>query len=465
MRTIVLGIALTLFAGCNHSSNTTGEIDMTAAEGTDDMSLGGAGGCGVGGATCAVGGDCCSGTCDPTMHVCGLSACLPGAATCTHATDCCSLDCTNGTCSVTQCISDGQPCTTGGCCSTQCVSGSCKPLNSTCKTAGNSCGADGECCSKACTGGTCAAPSQVSYCTQIGDICFHDADCCTGACTIAAGGSAGTCADVATSCRVDGLACDGCGGCCSSYCAPFGTGASKICQPASGCHVLGDLCGKDSDCCGGDAPSGLPGAGLVKCVPDPAHPQIGICGMANPGNCPNNEPTCKNTCQPEGDVCHFLGNGGCSSNSFPNNCCSAPGNKGLCQLDKAGVPRCYGLGMCVPTGGTCASSADCCNGVPCVPDGTGHLHCGTMSCVPTSGTCTTTADCCAGGLCSIPPGSTSGTCTAPPAGDMGTSMCAFAGQGCSTTVPCCVNNGTCAGPNGVACAAGETDCFCSLPIQ
>ncbi|HEY2747781.1 MAG TPA: hypothetical protein VGL86_24330 [Polyangia bacterium] len=471
MRSFSLVLTLSFVAlACHHSTNGDHGADMSAGSGdggSDDMSLGGAGGCSTGGATCAVDGDCCSNVCDPTMHVCALGACQAAGSSCANNGDCCTLNCTGGSCGSAQCVSDGQSCTAGGdaCCSTQCVSGSCKPLNSTCKTAGNTCGGNNDCCSGDCTGGTCAPPSTVSFCTQLGDVCFHDAECCTGVCTIASGATAGTCSSITTSCRVDGLTCDGCTGCCSSYCAPYGTSSVKVCQPASGCHVLGDLCIKTSDCCGGDAPSGLPGAGLVKCTPDPDHPSIGTCSMANPNNCPNGEPTCKNTCQPEGDVCHYLGNGGCSSNSFPNNCCGATGNKGACQLDKLGVPRCYGIAACVMMGGSCASSADCCNGEPCVPDGTGHLHCGAMSCVPTSGACTTTADCCAGGLCSIPPGSTMGSCVAPtPSGDM-MSACAFAGQACTTSLPCCANNGTCDGPTGTACAAGETDCFCSLPIQ
>ena len=473
MRSIGLSLVLALAAlGCHSSNNGHGGADLSAGggdAGTDDLGLGGGMGCGTAGTTCAVNGDCCSNQCDPTMHVCAIGQCLSAGSTCANNTDCCNLNCTGGVCGCGACISDGQACTAGSgdaCCSTNCDNGTCKALSTTCKTAGNDCGGNGDCCSGVCSGGKCAPPSSISFCTQLNDICFHDAECCTGICSIPSGSTAGTCAPIQTACRVDGLTCDGCSGCCSSYCAPFGSSSTKICQPASGCHVLGDLCTKDTDCCGGDTPSGLPGAGLVKCVPDAQHPTIGTCSQANPNNCPNGEATCKNTCQPEGDVCHYLGNGGCSSNSFPNNCCGATGNKGACQLDKLGVPRCYGVAACVPSGGACASAADCCDLSPCVPDGTGHLHCGSMSCVPSNGTCTTTADCCAGGLCTIPPGSTMGSCVAPPVPDMGTvSMCAFAGQMCSTTVPCCTNNGTCEGPTGTACAAGEMDCSCIVPIQ
>ena len=346
MRTYLLTLAvlaiggLTPGCGCNHNTgvgdmlgtDTDGGEDMTAVVPVD-------GGCFTGGNACSVNTECCSGVCDPAMHICTVAACAANGSTCVNPTDCCGLNCAGGTCSSMACVSDNQPCTAGGnsCCSQQCDNGTCKPLNATCSTAGNACTTDANCCSGKCnpTSMTCEAPSTVSYCTQPGDICFHNAECCTGVCTIASGATAGTCATITTPCRVDGLTCDGCGGCCSSYCAPFGTGTTKICQPASGCHVLGDLCTKNTDCCGGDEPNGLPGSGLVICVPDPAHPSIGTCSMANPNNCVNKEPTCKNTCQPEGDVCHYLGNGGCSSNSFPNNCCSAPRQQGRVQARQA----------------------------------------------------------------------------------------------------------------------------------
>jgi hypothetical protein len=238
--------------------------------------------------------------------------------------------------------------------------------------------------------------------------------------------------------------------------------------------VLGDLCLHDYDCCGGDVGSGLPGAGLVRCVPDPSHPQIGTCGQPNPNNCTGGAETCKNTCQPEGDVCHYTGNGGCSSNSFPNNCCEAPGNKGQCKLDRVGVPRCYGLGACVAAGGACASASDCCNGAPCVPGADGHLVCGATACVAAGGVCTTTGDCCTGYACVVPPGATSGTCvnpTPPPMqNDMGTAdlssgapACALDGQSCTSTSQCCAG-AQCVDATGAACGGGP-DCVCITPIS
>jgi hypothetical protein len=136
----------------------------------------------------------------------------------------------------------------------------------------------------------------------------------------------------------------------------------------------------------------------------------------------------------------------------------------------------------VPSGGACASAADCCDNLPCVPDSTGHLKCGSTACVPEGGVCTTTSDCCTGFLCLVPPGSLKGVCTTlqpppppPPDGGIrdravtdGTSKpdqynpppCALYGQSCSTTVACCANQGHCLTPAATTCPAGENDCTC-----
>jgi hypothetical protein len=488
---VIFGMGAFQACSCNNSGMGDGG-DNGDGGATEDLSgtvmPSGDGGCTASGQACVSSGSCCSGSCNG--KVCVAAMCGADGAACKLATDCCKLNCdTNGTCSTTQCISDGQACTAGGaaCCSTQCVSGKCMPLSTTCKTAGNTCGGDAECCGKVCTGGICASPSSVSYCTQPGDICFFDNDCCTGVCVGGGMGKAGTCATITTGCEVDGTVCNGCTGCCSSFCAPFGISTTKICQPASGCHVTGDLCHVNSDCCGGDPTQigTIPGAGLIKCIPVTGFPSIGVCTDPNPANCPSGQ-SCGSACVPEGDICHFKGNGGCSSNSIRNDCCGAMGNKGQCKLDSLGVPRCYGLTTCVMAGGSCASSADCCNNLPCVPDSMGHLHCGAM-CVMQNGVCTTTADCCTGLTCIVPPGSLQGTCTNPtqPPPDGGVAdlagvdlagsdlaqpppMCALYGQSCTTTTGCCANQGSCLSPfasGSMPCAAGEMDCTCYNPLM
>jgi hypothetical protein len=295
---------------------------------------------------------------------------------------------------------------------------------------------------------------------QPGDACAADGDCCTANCAIADGQTIGTCAAPPkgpTYCtKVDGMLCEGCGDCCSRLCAPGPAGVS-ICQPASGCHVTGDLCKRDEDCCGGDATSGLPGAGNGSCQLDPSG-KIGVC--VNPMNGGGG-----NACNPEGNVCHYLAddNYTCSSSSARSDCCGPETPKfTMCKLDGLGVPRCLGVGECKAASETCASAADCCDKAPCVPDASGALHClappdgGGPNCVPSDGACTINADCCPGGICNRPPGSTVGRCSLTPTvdgtggtggstgsgggsygGSAGGGYCAQYGQLCAVDGDCC----------------------------
>ena len=194
----------------------------------------------------------------------------------------------------------------------------------------------------------------------------------------------------------------------------------KVCQPAEGCHIDGDLCTKDADCCGA-AGSGLPGDGNVVCEIQAGF-SVGIC--RNPTGC-----------NPEGNVCHYK-NYACAISSARNDCCGAPGNSGACQLDKLGVPRCHAVGACVTAGAACAFDADCCNGGHCVPGPDGKLACQT-ACSPTGGACTVAADCCAGLPCIVAQGATNGVCGTvppppgpPPAGPP-PPACALYGQACA----------------------------------
>jgi hypothetical protein len=335
------------------------------------------------------------------------------------------------------------------------MGGTCAALNPNCHSFGNSCTSDSQCCSTYCASGICAHPS---FCTLTGDACANSNDCCSGNCMIASGtlGLCGNAPSGSSNCsgEEDGTLCSSCNGCCSRLCAPYTVTGVLVCQPAEGCRVDGDLCRTDRDCCGGDPSNGLPGAGNVVCLKANPTDLVGLC--RNP-----------NSCSPEGDVCHFK-NYACSGSSARNNCCAGTGNSGVCQLDALGVPRCYGLGtMCRMTGDTCASSADCCNGLPCVPDQNGVLHCGAM-CRQSGQSCTANADCCTGLICNIPPGSTQGTCGTPPMPDGGVGgtdggLCSQYGQMCNASQPCCsgldcdiiVNNML------MPCPAGQTTgCTC-----
>jgi hypothetical protein len=240
----------------------------------------------------------------------------------------------------------------------------------------------------------------------------------------------------------------------------------KICQPANGCHINGDLCRKDSDCCGGEPDSGLPGAGNVTCE-IPSGYTIGLC--RNPLGC-----------NPEGDVCHYKGGTGypCTSSSSRNDCCDFLGSKSDCTLDPLGVPRCHVLGTdggapCRNPGDTCAFTGDCCNGAPCVPGPNGLLVCysgpsgsDSGTCVPVAGPCTINADCCNGEMCVVPLGSTQGTCNPlvpPPGVDAGKTdsggTCSLFGQNCQTSADCC-NGVQCTAGGGLTLCNGASGCTC-----
>jgi len=439
--------------------------------------------------TCVGGKDCCSGVCDTKSNTCAsvLTTCAVTNDPCSAATDCCSLRCENKKCTAAACITDGAKCSADGqCCGGTCAGGVCAPLNATCDTSGNECTAAtaGQCCSKTCVGGKCSL--GVSFCIQPGDVCSRPQDCCTGGCTIAPGKTLGTC-DIppkgsAFCTGVDGVVCGGCGDCCSRLCAPFGPSGVKICQPASGCHVTGDLCRKNSDCCGGELDKTLPGYGNVTCQIEPGK-VVGLC--RNPVNGPSDG----GACNPQGNVCHYK-DYACSISSARADCCGGLGAKGgVCEIDPLGVPRCNGLGTTCRAGGeTCASSADCCNDLPCIPDAQGQLRCiigGT--CSKSGGSCTINGDCCTGTLCIVPAGSTVGSCgnttgggggsggggngsggsggtgtggtgtggtgtggTSGNAGAGGMSICGEYGQQCKQAADCC---------NGVPCDGG----ICRFP--
>jgi hypothetical protein len=461
-------LALGGLAGCGGSSNATGGEHDAGGDGTtsDDGGLGDGGFLGDASLSPDVFGP------GP-----GVGSCLQLGASCKVSGDCCSADCTAGFCNYPACHSDNTACTTNGqCCSQTCTAGKCTPLSTTCSTLGNQCTSGASCCSGLCSGSSCQ-PS--SFCAQANDACATNGDCCTGVCNVASGKTVGTCASTppggAANCgMVDGQLCGGsagdggvvfldsglpqCGGpCCSRSCAPWGPTGVLVCQPASGCHPVGDLCTADADCCGA---SGILGGSNkpVTCDMSGGGP-VGICRLPM-------------GCKPNGDVCK-LATMTCNSSC---DCCA--GNcetQDTCKQDNVGVPRCA-QAQCVSGGGSCASSADCCNGAPCVPNPSGNppYTCSTLACIPSCGACTNNADCCPGTSCEVAQGSTHGICGPCGGGgtDGGTSTggdgggsgssdggipttdagCALYGQVCTTASQCCY---------GLPCSSGR----CEPPIQ
>jgi hypothetical protein len=437
--------------------------------------------CKLAGDPCTLGAQCCSKSCDPNAHQC-VATCADIGSACNTAADCCSLSCNSGThmCSAT-CTSNTGTCgANGDCCSNNCQGTTCAPVQGAlCTTLGNSCTQDSECCSKYCDGtGHCEPAAGPSGCNATGDICYLSSDCCTGLCTFQPGATAGLCTALTTTgsgnCTVDGEPCTDGNGCCSKVCALQPSGVS-ICQVASGCRVIGDVCQKASDCCGGDKADSCGLQTTCNIVPGSV-PEIGTC--SNPSGQ-----------DPQGDICGL-------GVSARHDCCGCASPKiNCCKPDLNGVDRCFGTpktgncpngydgttGCCILPHQTCTFSAECCDGNPCVPDPvTGVLQCG-LSCSGNGGVCTTTGDCCSGLECEIPPGSLAGTCGKPfvPPPDAGIAgvpdampatadagVCSLSGQKCSTTTPCCGNlNLVCEdSTTGNLCASGQTNCTCLIVI-
>jgi len=151
-----------------------------------------------------VGGDCCSGLCEPDSA--GINRCAKD----------------------TPCLEDGEVCGGSGA-SQNCCSGGkpgCKNTISgvprcvgiaACKPAGDVCGACDQCCSQVCVQDANNVFRCADTCVAQGNGCSTDADCCdNGACI------EGTCEPPITSCVALGGACDAQNPCCDTSCL-FGT--------------------------------------------------------------------------------------------------------------------------------------------------------------------------------------------------------------------------------------------------
>ena len=500
------------FDANNNNNNNNGDsggggfIDaLVDAERSPDAAV-----CVNAGTACTSSLDCCSANCNAGTHVCdnpvvggggggggGGGTCkLPGVA-CSVGPDCCTLSCIGGTCSNLHCVADNQACGSNAeCCGGNCApngtgGGVCKPLNGTGPaTDGNPCTASTQCASQNCQNGVCAPSS--STCQQNGDVCSTDANCCGGLCTIAAGQTLGTCSSVngggtvGGACLPAGEVCSPAGtcgneNCCSRSCAPDPFTGKNVCQPETGCHLVGDLCKQTSDCCGVKDVTGS-----FKCSPDQAgYPN---CGPSTDVQCQKQAGqtfgVCNyatTVCTPAGDICKpgLLTTSGAESCTTKADCCGGNDNTNpTCQIDRNGIPRCC-IGECpkcvtpVPAGTQCASTADCC-GQPCVVNtdpgtsATKPFVCSGTACQQQGSACSSNADCCGGVPCALPPGASTGLCggTVLPdggvspdggggvvtqdggtAGDAGSGTCALYGQVCILATDCCsgvpCTNGTC----------------------
>lgn len=324
--------------------------------------------------------------------------CSPGGADCDAAIDCCSLTCKNGVCD---------------------------DSGSGCAQLGDSCGDAAERCSNKCEGGVC---DQGGGCLQPGDDCTTGGSvCCSGVCVDNPNQPGEKwCGQPLSGCHVEGEVCSTNADCCGNLCADNGSGI-KTCVPQGACFPVGEACSGPSQCCSNACIELLPGAAFCQsiggCKP------IGELCSSDASCCtkscqtePNGVKKCglPANCRPPGEIC---------DESFGECCPGVPQGKLLCFEGSYGVLRCHEP-CCLFAGTVCATDDDC-------------------DCVPTDGECLTPDDCC-GGICAPDPNDggklkcnpgTSGTGGA--GGSIGTGgaggapMCLGVGEGCSSNADCC----------------------------
>jgi len=297
--------------------------------------------------------------------------------------------------SPTDCWGLGTPCTDPGeCCSDRCEMDSlgdtvCQPGDG-CLGAGETCTVAAQCCTLFCDGGTCA---EGGICEPTDGTCDEDLDCCGNDCdrwppgTCVASPSAPavpktrsaprTPSAATTAASMDSASPWAAAPRCTSparaaasaarasgICGDPGTGY-PVCLYIGGCTVMGEICQTNEECCS-FGNSNLPDTACsadgsaMRCVDPPG-------------------------CVDDGELCGYASS---------NNCCS--GGSANCMPTSIGVTRCFFSDTeCIPTGGECSFSDECCDGV-CAPDpNTGTLVCN-PGCIPEGDQCTTDSDCCSG---------------------------------------------------------------------
>ena len=416
-------------------------------------------------------GECCSGMCDPTMHICTVAACAATGSTCVNPTDCCSLNCARRHLQRRwQCVSDNQPCTAGGdaCCSHAVRERLVQAAQHHLQDRRQRLQRQRRVLQRQVhRRQTCAAPSTVSYCTQPGDICFHDTECCTGVCTIAAGATAGTCAAITTPCRVDGLTCDGCSGCCSSYCAPFGTGTQQDLPAGVGLprarrsvHQGHRLLRRRR----AERPARL-GPGQVR-ARSGASVDRHLLAWRTRTTARTTSRRARTPASPRATSATSSATAAARRTRSPTTAAARPATRASASSTSSACRAATASRACVMPGGACASSADCCNGLPCVPDGSGHL-------------CAARRAACRRAACAPrPPTAAAATCASsrrarrwaparpappPPATWADVDVLARPARPARRRCRAASTTATASTPGGT-CAASDTDCFCQLLI-
>ena len=265
----------------------------------------------------------CRPTCAPNGTNCGPDGCGGSCGSCVTGQICQDRRCHGGG------GTDCHPTCSGAtpdCCGATCVDTT---------TDNNHCGACGFSCGPGfvCKGAACYE-----------DRCTSAETRCGGRCTNLASDPA-NCGFCGNRCPADRAGCQG-GSCCTRN----GQRCPANCTAGQGClGCCGGIC-DDTGVCSANA---LPCLGDGRACPASCAPGA-ICYRCCSLTCLDNG-TCGTPpppCQPNGAACPA----GCAAGSSCAGCCS-----GACGMGGA----CGASTSCLPYGGVCSSSAECCNDVPC----------------------------------------------------------------------------------------------------
>ncbi|MDI7267539.1 MAG: putative metal-binding motif-containing protein [Myxococcota bacterium] len=339
--------------------------------------------------TCASAVDCCHLVCDPTTLTCETgSICDPRGVACLGDVECCSDRCTGGVC-----VDGGGGCRGAGafctddhnCCSTSCVSGACLGPGPPCRVTGDTCMTDSECCYGRCIGRRC---ERGTFCRVAGEPCSVDSECCLLNC-----GPGGYCEPLAW-CRSSYETCATSSECCVFRCRNDSWGF-KRCLPIGGCrtsgpplttrgriNLYGEICSVGWECCSGICEAD--GDGVMRCR-KAGNP---VCGQPD------------FVCLPRGEICETdcqCCEGRCVEprppdplGPYPKRCvvgtfpvclgcglpCGDPGEccSGQCvRWSDSRYRCCHESGTCVPAGGDCTTTSDCCPPLSCIPSGSRRI--------------------------------------------------------------------------------------------
>ena len=489
------------------------------------------------------GGDCCTDaectdpeapiclnfTCSPctTNRQCGSGrVCCDGqcqSGNCCDEGDCQDRACQSKTCTGNRCqytamngaaCDDDDPCTVED----TCQSGACSGRAKDCSAQADPCN-DGVC--RASDGQCVKRPKDNGTACSDNDSCTTGDSCQNGACRPGAGVDCrslnddcndGVCRQSDGQCvkepKDDGTACGAGGECvagsCEATCRALNATCNPnnnrccqdeptICEPlnpncyASGdeqdprcCHLTGDSCDDDCECCAGRF---CEGGACCSHTGSPCETADECCSGFTTLDCVSGRCCVEESfpCEEEGDCCTgFCGpNNECqaclnlrqSCDSDLNQCCQTGGRTICAQSFDFNDANC-----CRPLGGACEGSQDCC-------DGQRSTCTNGRCCLGEDATCTASSQCCPGfscrgGVCrsdiclepgeACPPGSIN-CCPEEGTTCSGGTCCRQVGRPCvklnGIGDPCCGSEAECCGYSDQYCGSGQLEKCCYPDFQ